>query len=428
MAREMKDSGIEWIGKIPKEWEVNRLKNILLERKESNNPVKTKNILSLTNDKGVIPYSEKGNMGNKAKEDLTGYKLAYPNDIVLNSMNIIIGSVGLSKYYGCVSPVYYMLYSNDKNIKYYNYIFQTKVFQNSLKGLGNGILEIRMRIPMEKLNNVILPIPPLEKQEKIVKYLDKKITDIDLIIEKTKATIEDYKKYKQSIITEAVTKGLNPNVEMKDSGIEWIGKIPKHWEVTKVKNIAYKVTDGAHVSPEIENGIYDFVSTVNLKNNCIDFDNCLKTSEKSYAQLVLNNCNPKKNDVLISKDGTVGKTVVIDFDKEFIVASSLVIIRTNTDLMNPYFLNYNLKSKYIQDYLILLMVGAGLKRVSVEKNANLLILMPSLIEQQQIVEYLDKKVSEIDNLIAKKESLISEMEEYKKSLIYECVTGKKEVI
>ena len=186
----MKDSGVEWIGKIPREWEVKRLKNILLERKENNNPIKTKNILSLTNDRGVIPYSEKGNTGNKSKEDLTGYKIAYPNDIVLNSMNIVIGSVGLSKYYGCVSPVYYMLYSENNRIEYYNYIFQTRVFQTSLKGLGNGILDIRMRIPMEKLNNVILPIPPLEEQEKIANYLDKKVSDIDLIIEKTRATIE----------------------------------------------------------------------------------------------------------------------------------------------------------------------------------------------------------------------------------------------
>ena len=236
MAREMKDSGVEWIGKIPREWEVKRLKNILLERKENNNPIKTKNILSLTNDRGVIPYSEKGNTGNKSKEDLTGYKIAYPNDIVLNSMNIVIGSVGLSKYYGCVSPVYYMLYSENNRIEYYNYIFQTRVFQTSLKGLGNGILDIRMRIPMEKLNNVILPLPSLEEQEKIANYLDKKISNIDLIIEKTRATIEDYKKYKQSIITEAVTKGINPNVEMKDSGVEWIGEIPKEWEIDRLKN------------------------------------------------------------------------------------------------------------------------------------------------------------------------------------------------
>lgn len=237
--REMKDSGIEWLNLIPSTWKIQRLKNVLYERKENNNPVKTENILSLTNDKGVIPYSEKGNHGNKAKDDITGYKLAYENDIVMNSMNVVIGSVGLSKYYGCVSPVYYMLYTNRYNINYYNYIFQSKVFQNELRGLGNGILEIRMRIPMEKMNNVLMPIPPIEEQQKISSFLDKKVTEINNVIQKTKETIEDYKNYKQAIITKAVTKGLNKNANMKETNIEWVNSIPQHWDDTRLKNKLY---------------------------------------------------------------------------------------------------------------------------------------------------------------------------------------------
>jgi type I restriction enzyme, S subunit len=155
-----------WITSLPSHWGYKRLKEVLKERKEKNSPVKTHNILSLTNTRGVIPYSEKGNVGNKAKESLEGYMLAYPNDIVINSMNIIIGSVGLSKYFGAVSPVYYMLYTrNNDNIRYFNYVFQNKPFQESLRGLGNGILEIRMRIPMYKLNNVCIPVPPRSEQD-----------------------------------------------------------------------------------------------------------------------------------------------------------------------------------------------------------------------------------------------------------------------
>ena len=162
MARKMKDSGIEWIGEIPEGWEIKRLGAILQERNEVNNPIQTTSILSLTNNRGVIPYSEKGNQGNKAKDDLTGYKIAHIGDIVLNSMNVIIGSVGLSNYYGAVSPVYYMLFPRNNietNIQYYNYLFQTTAFQQSLRGYGNGILEIRMRIQMQKLKTVLLPVP-----------------------------------------------------------------------------------------------------------------------------------------------------------------------------------------------------------------------------------------------------------------------------
>ena len=224
-----------------------------------------------------------------------------------------------------------------------------------------------------------------------------------------------------------MTKGLNPDVEMKDTNSEWIGKIPAHWNLTKIKVISEKITDGAHVSPETSNGKYDFVSTVNLGNHVIDFESCLKTSESSYQQLVKNGCKPQINDVLISKDGTVGKTVVIDFDREFVVASSLVIIRPNLELINPYYLDYNLQAKFVQEQLIMVMHGAGLKRVSVEKNANLPVLLPPLEEQREIAEYLDEKCCEIDKLVAKKEDCLVDLEDYKKSLIYEYVTGKKEI-
>ena len=428
MCRGMKDSGVQWISIIPESWEVKNIKSLLIERKEINNPIKTEFILSLTKERGVIPYSEKGDVGNKSKEDYTGYKLAYPKDIVLNSMNIIIGSVGISNYFGAVSPVYYMLYPRKEGdyVEYFNYVFQTKEFQNNLKGYGNGIMEHRMRIQMNKLNTVLLPYPPVKQQNKIVNYLDKKVSQIDDIITKQKSLIEKYKAYKQSLITETVTKGLNKNVPMKDSGIEWIGEIPSDWSVTITKNISNKITDGAHVSPETENGVYDFISVVNLDNNFINFNGCLKTSEASYIQMVKNGCKPKKGDVLISKDGTVGKSVVIDYDREFVIASSLVILTPN-EKMNSYFLNYVIQSSCIQEQLNSFMKGSGLKRVSVKNNGKLYVTVPSISEQEDIVNFLDKKCSAIDSAISKKEQLIEKLEAYKKSLIYECVTGKREV-
>ena len=272
-----------------------------------------------------------------------------------------------------------------------------------------------------------MPIPDKEEQKQIVDSLEHIIPQIDKIISETKESIENYKEYKQSVITEAVTKGLDKNVPMKDSGIEWIGEIPCEWKATKLKNVSENVTDGAHISPETDNGVYDFISTVNLDNGQIDFDNCLKTSVNSYKYLVNTGCKPQINDVLISKDGTVGKTIVIDFQHDFVVASSLVIIRPATEIICPYYLNYNLQSKFVQDTLLMLMHGAGLKRVSVEKNENLPVVVPPMEEQTKIVEYLNYRCTEIDTLILQKEKLITNLEEYKKSLIYEYVTGKKVV-
>lgn len=206
-----KDSGVEWIGEMPSSWEVNRLKTRLKERKEKNSPEQTDFILSLTNTDGVIPYEEKGEKGNKAKEDLSDYMLAYPGDIVLNSMNVVIGSVGLSSYFGAISPVYYALSLRDKDedIRYYNYVFQSPIMQNELKGLGNGILDIRMRIPMSKLNNVMLPVPSPEEMREISNYLDEKTAEINNLIDLNERYINLLEEYRKSVISEAVTKGID---------------------------------------------------------------------------------------------------------------------------------------------------------------------------------------------------------------------------
>ena len=165
MAREMKDSGIEWIGEIPAEWNMSRLLWCLEEIKEKNDPIKTTNVLSLTNKLGVIPYEEKGNQGNKAKEDYSQYGLAFENTLVINSMNVLIGSVGISQYYGCVSPVYYVFRNTNKaDLRFVNYIFQNIGFQKELRTFANGILEIRMRISSHDMLRRIIPLPTLEEQ------------------------------------------------------------------------------------------------------------------------------------------------------------------------------------------------------------------------------------------------------------------------
>lgn len=263
--REMKDSGIQWLREYPANWDLIKIKYCLKERVEKNNPVRTTDILSLTAKQGVIPYDQKEGGGNKPKEDVSAYRLAYPGDIVMNSMNILSGSVGLSNYFGCVSPVYYMLRPIDKSedVRFYNYIFQSTVFQRSLYGLGNGILikesgngklnTIRMRIPIDKFGGLFIPVAPIQEQKHIADFLDAKCTEIDALTADIQTQIDTLEQYKRSVITEAVTKGLNPDVEMKDSGIEWIGKIPVSWSFPKITHILdyshpYPIGDGDHGS------------------------------------------------------------------------------------------------------------------------------------------------------------------------------------
>ena len=168
MTRAMKDSGIEWIGEIPKDWDLMRLQFCLNEIKEKNLPVKSEQVLSLVKDKGVMPYEEKGNVGNVAKEDISEYKLAYPNTLILNSMNILIGSVGISKYFGCVSPVYYVFKETKmSDLRFINYIFTTNEFQKELRKYANGIMEIRLRVSAQDIFKRIIAYPNKQEQIKI---------------------------------------------------------------------------------------------------------------------------------------------------------------------------------------------------------------------------------------------------------------------
>lgn len=436
--QKMKYSGVEWIGEIPEDWDIKRLKAVLCERNESNNPIKTDYILSLTNDRGVIPYDEKGDVGNKSKEDLSGYKLAYLNDIVLNSMNVIIGSVALSKYYGCVSPVYYMLYPRNPmdDVRYYNYIFQTKEFQSKLKGYGNGIMEIRMRIQMSKLNTVELPIPDATTQTRIADFLDDKCGKIDRYIEKQQQIIDKLKEYKQAVITEAVTKGLNPDVPMKDSGIEWIGMIREHWGVAKLANLftflgGYAFYSDLYVS-ETENLI---VRIGNVKNDRLLFDaNPVYISDDLAEQVI--KFKLQCGDILFTMTGTKGKrdyfyTLILDNfhiqTKNLYLNQRVGCFRKKAHIHAEYY-NYLLKDNRILDSIFLYETGtANQGNLGIDSINRTKVHLPPYDEQIMIANYLKEKCSRIDAVIAKKEVAINKSTEYKKSLIYEAVTGKLEV-
>ena len=424
--RKLKDSGVEWIGEIPEEWELRRWKYVLSERKEKNDPIITNFILSLSVENGVFPYSEKTGGGNKAKEDLSAYKVARPNDIVMNSMNILAGAVGLSSWLGAVSPVYYTYYSdNDRaDINYYCYLFQSEQFQRSLLGLGNGILikesgngklnTIRMRIPSEKLNRLLIPIPPISEQQRIAKFLDEKTAIIDDIITDTKQTIAELKSYKQSLISEIVTNGINKDVKMVSTEIDWIDEIPEGWEVAKIKNISKLRNE--KTSYERGQNFLALEKMVSYKPGYID----LLTEVENGRQQVI-----KQGDIVFSKlRPYLAKVALADFDGH---GTGELLVFNDIKIKRKLFM-YKLISEQILQPVRGTSYGVKMPRANPEFKLSLPISFPiSLSEQSEIVNYLDQKTSQIDTLIIEKENLISEYEYYKKSMIYEYVTGKKQV-
>ena len=435
-----KNSCVEWLGDVPEHWESNRLKKYLIERNEKNSPIKTDNLLSVTMYQGVIPVSEKqGNGGNKPKENLENYKISYPNDIVLNSMNVIVGSVGLNKYTGLISPAYYALYNRNKNnnIKFFSYIFHNPFFQKGLFGLGNGIMykesedgklnTIRLKIPMEKLNQVVLPCPSISEQNQIVAFLDTETARIDNLVAKQEKLIELLEEQRKSIISHAVTKGLNPNAPMKDSGVEWLGEVPNDWNFSRLDAVSKIVRGNSAFSKMdlLESGKYvalqygktykvneineSFGSYVNQeffkKSQITEFGDIILISTSETLEDLGHSCFYARHDVgLIGGEQFLLKPKNQNFGKYIYYATKAF-------------------SSYLQRY------ATGLKvfRFNLDDLKKIYIPDISLVEQQKIAEFLDKETARIDISVLKQKSLIEKLKEYRASIISHAVTGKIDV-
>ncbi len=429
--RQMKYSGIEWIGDIPEEWKTLRIQFCLDEIVEKNDPIQTTQILSLMKDRGVMLYDEKGHIGNKAKEDCSEYKIAYPNTLIVNSMNILIGSVGISNYFGCVSPVYYVFKeTNLSELRFVNYIFNTTAFQKELRRYANGILEIRLRISSNNIFKRKIPLPNKIMQIKIADFLDDKCVKIDNLIAHEQVMIEELKAYKQSVITEAVTKGLDKSVLMKDSGVEWIGKIPESWSISKIKMLADETQENAFIdgdwieSPYIEDTGIRYLTTGNIGDGVFKRQGNGFISNETFTKLQCKYAYPQ--DLIFSRlNEEYGRSCILpnDYDK-YVIAVDNVILRTNED---KKYICYVTQCSNYHKAVFFFARGTAMKRISRTNLGNVAIPLPSIAEQQQIAEYLDNKCADIDSLISIKQQKIEELKEYKKSLIYEYVTGKKEV-
>lgn len=429
--RKKRDGGIEWIGEIPEHWKLERLQWHISEIKESNKPEKSRQVLSLTNKRGVIPYEEKGAQGNVAKEDYSQYKLAYPGTIVANSMNILIGSVGRCDYFGCVSPVYYVYKPNEgENIDFINYMFQMERFQKELRRYANGILEIRLRVSSDGILKREMAFPPLDEQASIVSFLDQKCAQVDILTANVQAQIEKLKSYKQSVITEVVTKGLDPTVPMKDSGFDWIGSIPAHWEKLRVKYIG-DTQNGISKGGEYFGSGYPFVSYGDVYKNMELPHAVVGLVESTDAER--ENYSVKKGDIFFTRTSEtieeVGfSAVCTETIDDATFAGFLIRLRPFNDAMTTQYAKYYFRGEHIRRYLVKEMnlvtrasLGQGLLKA-------MTVLIPPHEEQVAIAEYLDDKCSQIDRLIAIKQAKIEKLEQYKRSLIYEYVTGKREVV
>lgn len=416
---EMKDSGIEWIGEIPVGWELNKIGSVYDERSVK---VSDKDYAPLSVTKqGIVPQLE-----TAAKTDNSdNRKLIKKGDFVINSRSDRRGSCGISEYDGSCSLINTVLKPR-KNMcnAYYSFVFRSECFADEFYRWGTGIVDDLWSTKWSNMKNIYIPFPPLEEQHRISTYLDTKCEKIDSIIARQQEVIEKLKAYKLSVITEAVTKGLNPDVRMKDSGVEWIGDVPEHWYLSHIGNLAEIGSGG---TPDRNKPEYWNEGTIPwMSSGEINLEYVNETSEK-ITVLGMNNSNAKllpKNTVmlgLIGQGKTKGLTAILNI--ECTCNQNLAYLIPNNFLYYKY-LFYCFKAMY---FYIRGLVGdsqAGIYQNFLKKRY---IPLPIFDEQQQIADYLDKKCSAIDSAIAKKQAIIDKLTAYKKSLIYEVVTGKREV-
>ncbi len=417
--QEMKDSGIDWIGQIPLEWSLNRIQFCLSEIKRKNIPVQTTQILSLVKDKGVMLYEEKGDVGNKAKENVNEYKLAYPNTLVVNSMNILIGSVGISGYFGCVSPVYYVFKETEQaDIRFIHYIFCTREFQGELRKFANGILEIRMRVSADDIFKRKIPLPCKSEQSRIANFLDKKCKSINILYENLEKEIDNLEEYKKSIINRTVTLGIENDTEFKKSGITWVDKIPRKSTISRFKYVASIKSNLVMPDAYME---YPQISPDNIEKNT---GRLLGFNSVEESGVISGNHLFYKGQILYSKiRPNLNKVTIAPFDG--LCSADMYPIETKFDTK---FILYTMLSEYfVEQVSLVIQDRVKMPKINQDELGMIYVVIHPMEEQIKIANYLDKTCQKIDSVLEKRKEQLCILEDYKMALIYEYVTGKKEV-
>ena len=420
--RKMKDSSIEWIGEIPEGWEVGQIGQLYSERRTK---VSDKDYppLSVTM-KGILPQ-----LSTAAKTDAhDDRKLVCKGDFAINSRSDRRGSCGISEQDGSISLINTVLKPRgEMNPGYYNWLFHTSMFADEFYKWGHGIVDDLWTTGWSDMKKIGVPVPSKCEQKQLAEHLNFECSNIDTILSKTRSSIEEYKKLKQAVITQAVTKGVRGERKMKDSGVECIGKIPTTYSICKLKYLLKNpLKYGANESgiPYSDSlpryiRITDITPDGNLK-----YTGKLSLSEESAKDYIL-----EDGDILFARSGaTVGKTFIYYQSYGRSAYAGYLIKASLNNKVSPKFVYYYTCSSLYEIWKNSIFIQSTIQNIGADRYANLPVPVPkTLQEQEEIADYLDAKCAEIDKLIAKKEQLVKELECYKKSLIYEVVTGKREV-
>jgi type I restriction enzyme, S subunit len=429
-----KPSGVEWLGEIPQHWEVTRIKNLFKEINERSMNG-NEDLLSVSQYTGVTKKGDKVEEGELLTNAATleGYKKVFKGDLVSNIMLAWNGSLGFSEFEGITSPAYSIYRLKVEGAKnYFHYLFRTELYKSEFKRNSSGVIESRLRLYTDDFFRIPSILPPLSEQEKIAQFLDEKTTKIDKAIEIKQRQIELLKERRQILIHRAVTRGVGSlsgvETPLKDSGVEWIGEIPEHWEVVPVRRII-DVRDGTHDTPlYVEDGLDSFplVTSKDFDGDLINFENIKKISKKDHYN-ISKRSGVKKGDVLMSMiGGNIGKSVIIGEFDDFSI-KNVALFKTNHDINLAKFLRFYFESGLLQKQIDLKSRGGAQGFLSLGDIRNLVFFKIPAKEIEKIVSHIENISAKISKAIGLKEREIEVLKEYKSSLINSAVTGKVKI-
>ena len=424
-----KKSGVEWLGNVPEHWQIVRTKDIFNHRKEE--ALEDDEIVTAFRDGQVTLRKNRRTDGftNSIKEH--GYQHINNGDLVIHEMDAFAGAIGVSDSSGKSTPVYTVCYAKNENINhhFYSHFFRTMAKTGFINSLAKGIRVRSTEFRWNESRNVYLAEPPKADQEKIVSFLDTETARIDNLIAKQEKLIELLEEQRKSIISHAVTKGLNPNAPMKDSGVEWLGQVPEHWMTPSSKHLLeIPITDGPHETPNFVDDGVPFISAEAISKGKIDFD-----KKRGYITPELNaiyskKYSPKIEDIYMVKSGaTTGKVAMVETTEEFNIWSPLAVFRCNKNKVLPKFLLAVFNSSHFYDALVLNWSYGTQQNIGMGVLSNIEIPCPSLKEQAEIIQHLDAQNTKFDKLISTQSQLIEKLKEYRSSIISHAVTGKIDV-
>ena len=378
---------------------------------------------------GIIRYEDKGDVGNKKPDDLSKCKIVKRGDLVINSMNYGIGSYGLSPLDGICSPVYIVLDPKDDVIveRFVLRIFEEKEFQAFAQSFGNGILAHRSAIGWDDLKNVLVALPSIPEQILLASFLDHETARIDALIEEQQLLIELLKEKRQAVISHAVTKGLDPTVPMKDSGVEWLGEVPTHWKQIRIKHILKAMIDAEHKTAEYsDDGEYFVCRTTNVRNGLLSLEGAKYADRNTYIDWTRRGV-PEPLDILFTREAPAGEACLVPESLEICLGQRMVLFKLDKTRIDPAFTVHSIYAGLASDFVKQLSQGSTVSHFNMADIGNIPLFEPSLPEQKEISDFLAKRCDSYDLLINEAESSVKLISERRSALISAAVTGKIDV-